>query len=264
MDRPGLQGAVTTLTSEERMTITILIGSFIRFDVLAGASIGSRPFLDLNHLELLADNTIHLEDLVGCENWVVALIFRISELGNWKRESESNCRLSIRELAKRGAEIDACLQENLSNISHRSTIQEDSPPGVSNASFSGSTKAAITTIFALSALTYLHVVVSGPIFDLPEIAESVTRTVAEFAKVRDAGLLQFLVWPFCVTGCLASEEQQSVFRNLISAQKITESTVGTHMGALKLMEECWKRRKRQGNCDMMSVMQSLGHFILLA
>jgi len=39
--------------------------------------------------------------------------------------------------------------------------------------------------------------------------------------------------------------------------------VGTCMGAFKLMEECWKRRRRLENCDMISVMESLGHFILL-
>jgi hypothetical protein len=41
----------------------------------------------------------------------MAIIFRISEVGNWKKESESNHRLStsISELAKRGAEIEVCL-----------------------------------------------------------------------------------------------------------------------------------------------------------
>lgn len=179
-----------TLTSEEHTTITVLIGSFIWFDVLAGASTSSRHFLGLDHLQLLEGNMIHLEELVGCENWVVALIFRISVLGNWKRESESNRRLSISELAKRGAEIEACLQNNLSKISHQSTVREESLSGVTSP-FSGSARAVITKIFALSALTYLHVVVSGPIFELPEITDSVTKTVAEFVNLRDARLLQY-------------------------------------------------------------------------
>lgn len=250
------------LAPEDQTAITILIGSFIWFDILAAASTGLGHFLALDHNLLLQGSRIRLEELVGCENWVMAVIFQISKLGNWKKESESNHRLSISELAKRGAEIEVCLQERLTNILVQSAIQEDSFPEPTSR-FSNSARVTMTKIYALAALTYLHVTISGPISELPEITESVTRTVAEFTSLSDARLLRYLVWPFCITGCLASEEQHSVFRTLIQTGDFNERTVGTCMEAFKVMEECWQRRTRLRNCDWISVMESLGHLILL-
>jgi hypothetical protein len=158
------------LAPEEHTAITIIIGPFIWFDILAGASTGSRHFLDFDHHLLLQGSRIRLEELVGCENWAMDIIFRISEVGNWKKESDSNHRLSISELAKRGAEIEVCLQERLKNILFQSTVQEDSFPGASSR-FSKSARVTITKIYALAALIYLHVTVSGPISELPEITE---------------------------------------------------------------------------------------------
>jgi hypothetical protein len=251
------------LSSEDRTTITVLISTFIWFDVLAGASTGSRHFLNVDHILLLEGSIIHLEALIGCENWVIVLIFRISELRNWKRELESNHRLSISELAKQGADIEACLQERLGKMSTQNTVQEGGFSGATRR-YPKSARAVITRIFALSALTYLHVIVSGPISELPEITDSVTRTIAEFSDLSDARSLRYLVWPFCITGCLASKEQHGFFRDLISAGDISERTVGACMGAFKVMEECWKRKMRSQNCDWISVMESLGHLILLA
>ena len=251
------------ITPEDYTASTVLIGSFMWFDILAGASTGSKHFLGIDYPLLLEGNSVCLGELVGCENWVLALIFRISELRNWKKESASNNILSITDLAKRSAEIEGCLQEKLTNISVDYTAQEGSFPRTTPP-FMTSGRITITRIFALSALTYLNVIVSGPIPELPEITESVTKTVAEFAGLGDARLLRSLIWPFCVTGCLASEEQRSVFRTLILAPDVDTITKGRCMGVFKLMEECWKRKARSINSDWVSVMDSLGYSVLFS
>jgi C6 transcription factor Pro1 len=254
---------LAVLSCEDHTTITLLLGSFIWFDILACASTGSRPFLALDHILILEGDRIHLEELMGCENWVMIVIFQISELDHWKKDSERNCKLSIAELAKRGALIEACLQQRLEKIAVRDTSQNDDISGAT-LRFSKCTRTIITEIFALAALTYLHVVISGANPGVPEIIESVSRTVTAFKALSDARMLRWLVWPFCVTGCLVSEEDESVFRGLISAGKLSEKTVGTCIEAVKLIEECWKRRQTGlGNCDWVSVMHSLGNLILL-
>jgi hypothetical protein len=255
---------LSVLSSEDHTIITLLLGSFIWFDILACASTGSRPFLTLDHILMLEGGRIHLEELMGCENWVMIIIFQISELGHWKKDSDRNHKLSIAELAKRGALIEARLQQRFTKISVQDATQKDDILGAT-LRFSKSTSAIITEIFALAALTYLHVVVSGANPGLPEITESVSKTVAAFKALSDTRMLRWLVWPFCITGCLASEEDEGVFRSLICAGKLSERTVGTCMEAVKVIEECWKRRKTGlGSCDWVSVMQSLGHLILLS
>jgi hypothetical protein len=229
--------------------IRLLLGTFIWFDILSCASTRSKPFLNLDYKLMLGSSGIHLEELMGCQNWAMVLIFDISVLDTWKKDSERGHRLSIAELAKRGAQIEERLNNKLAEISSQQTVFRSTE---------------VTKIFALSALTYLHVVISGAHTELPEITESVSNTMAAFRALTDPKLLRCLVWPFCVTGCLASEGQQGFFRGLVSAAGVNEQTVGTCLVAFKLIEECWRIRKTDSrNCDWVIAMNNLGHHALL-
>ena len=74
----------------------------------------------------------------------------------------------------------------------------------------------------------------------------------------------FYVRPFCISGCLALDEQHGIFRSLVSAADITKSTVGTCLEVLKIMEECWEIRKSSPcNFDWVSIMNKRGHYVLL-
>jgi hypothetical protein len=152
--------------------------------------------------------------------------FDISLLDNWRKEAEKSHKLSMIELVKRGMQIENCLRERLNDIEKLPRMDS---------------RSEVTKIFALSALIYLYVVISGPYSELQEIKESVARTVIALENVK---LLRNLVWPFCIAGCFALEgKQQSVFRNLISNAEMIPSTLGTCLGAFKIVEECWKQRK---------------------
>jgi hypothetical protein len=150
---------------------------------------------------------IHLEDLTGCKNWAMMAILKISLLDKWTNEAEKANRLSLLELIKRGREIEDHLREMI-HADNRS---------LSKSSLRDTSNAEVTKIFALSAMTYLPVVISGPYPELPEIRNCVTETVNAFQNLTDPKLLRHLVWPFCITGCLALDGQYDVFRDLLSA-----------------------------------------------
>lgn len=241
----GHHGRIVYL--EDDSAVNLLLGSFIWFDIISCVSTRSGSFLDLDHKLFLETAKIHLEDLSGCRNWAIVSIFEISLLDRWKKEEEEAHILSVIELTRRGRQIEQRLEEKLTTV-------ENTP----------STRAAITRIFALSAITYLYVVVSGANPKLPEIISSVSKTIAAFQRLTDKRAIRSLVWPFCISGCLAQEEQYHIFRDLASAAEITESTVGTCLEALKIMEECWEaRRICPYNYDWVSVMHKRGQYILL-
>jgi hypothetical protein len=81
----------------------------------------------------------------------------------------------------------------------------------------------VSSIFALSAITYLHTVVSGAYPDLNEIQQSVFRTMKVLVNLPDPGLLRYIVWLFCVTGCLASKEIQGELRQLARSAGASET-----------------------------------------
>ena len=246
------------LHSEDSSAARLLLGSFISFDIISCASTRSSHFLLLDHKIMLENAGVHLETLTGCRNWAMVFIFEISSLDSWKKEAEKTHKLSVVELTKRGGKIEKRLRERLADTDNESSI-------AASGTLMAATYTQITKIFALSALTYLHVVMSGACPELPEIIDSVSKTTDAFQRLPDKKLLRNLVWPFCISGCLALEGQQTVFRELVSAADITQSTVGTCFEAFKIMKECWEMRKTCSyNCDWVSVMNKRGYCVLLA
>jgi hypothetical protein len=226
-----------TLSPEDDCATNVLLSSFISIDIISSASTRRTPFLDIDHGQALSNLGISLESITGCQNAITALIYEIPSLDRWKEESQAAHRLSIIDLAERGRQIEERLRQEL--------VDMDNMPltGPSLWNRSGRQTAPsnheISKLFALSAIIYLHVVISGAHPELSEIAEAVSQTVVVFKSLRDRRLLHsILVWPFCISGCLALGEQQSFFRDLLSVAGITESTMGTCFEAFKIMEEC--------------------------
>ncbi|KAE8364013.1 fungal-specific transcription factor domain-containing protein [Aspergillus caelatus] len=238
-------------------SITFLLGFFVHMHIVTCASTRSSQFLISDHKVLLETGEVNLADLIGCSNWVMIAIFEISSLDKWKKEEEDAHRLSLIELTKRARQIEERLLSRLASIeldlSKRASVDTHLRPEF--------IKTEITRIFALSAITYLHVVISGPYPDIPDIKRSVSKTIDALRSLPDPKLLQHVVWPYCISGCLAADEQQKVFRELVSLPRITH---GTCLEALGLMEECWRLRKSESsNHDWASIMKRRGQYILL-
>jgi hypothetical protein len=113
---------------------------------------------------------LHLESIISCENSVMKIIFEISLLNNWKKEAENTNKLSVVELAKRGGQIEQRLSQRLAD--------SECTPSTRLALY-----AEANRIFLLAAFTYLHVVISGPYPELPEIAEKHLENYRCFPKV---------------------------------------------------------------------------------
>lgn len=254
-----------SLPTAEHSAIVLLLGSFIWFDILAAASTGLKPFLKLNPQLFLSSDNIHLEQLIGVENWVVVLVFQINELVRWKKEAETNGQLSISELANRGARIRSVLQQRSNELPLQESARSGPSTSESWGRFPKSASSEVTRIFILSALIYLHVAISGPNPELPEITSNVTRVIEAFESLTHPSLLRHLVWPFCVTGCLALERQRGVFPALIAIAERSGHALNTCRTAFKIMEECWRLRDTHPdqNCDWISTMKSLNHVVLL-
>ncbi|KAM7185077.1 Fungal specific transcription factor domain containing protein [Naviculisporaceae sp. PSN 640] len=291
-------------------SISFLLGFFIHMHILTCASTRSSQYLNPDHKLLLETGEINLEDLVGCSNWAMILIYEISALDKWKKEEEAAHRLSLIELTKRGREIEdrllsriasleksLCSQLKAADINAPFTdLHHQQGAGVPHARHLDNNhnnnnnnnnmsliKMQITRIFALSAITYLHVVISGAYPDIPDIKRSVSKTLAALQELRrsDPKLLRHVVWPYCISGCLAADDaQQKVFRELVADTRVTH---GTCFEALAVMEECWRARRKgsrnggkglggaggtgtgtTGEClDWAAVMERRAQFVLL-
>lgn len=237
-------------------SISFLLGFFIYMHIVTCASTRSSQFLIPDHKVLLETGTINLVDLTGCSNWAMICIFEIVSLDNWKQEEENAHRLSLIELTERGRQIEERLLSRLASIEN--DLSQSTP--VDAHTSLEHIQTTITRIFAHAAVTYLYVVISGAYPNIPDIKRSVSETIAALRSLPDPKLLRHVVWPYCISGCLASDEQQTVFRELVLFPRIMH---GTCLEALSLMEECWRFRKaKSSGRDWASIMKRRGRSIL--
>jgi len=233
-------------------------GCFVWFDVMSAASMGTKHLIQDEDERLLDTNIVDLGSLVGCDNWIVTTILKITALHHWKQERERDGKLSLTELVRRSDPLERRLKHSLAKVSglvYPSTMTADP-----SATQSNSQKDVITKIFVGSTLSYLHFVVSGAYPELAEMRESVITTIDGLKKLPHPWLLRSLAWCFCITGCLALPDERDLLRNMVSAAGVNGPTGGSLGKALEVVEQCWLIQDSPlGMCDWREAASSLGY-----
>lgn len=223
------------------------------FDILSCVSTGSRPVLHEYHESLLTapDPLIELDQVMGCNNEVMMLISRVATLEAWKRECREEGKLSNAKLVMKAAGIEEELENTIEKL-NKEISQARNPVN------------EVSQLFATAALVYLHVMVSGFQSSLPEIEENVARALAMFKALSDRELIRSLVWPLCITGCLAGKEKEEEFKGLVMGMSTEVFIFGSAREAYKIMEKAWERREDRGDgWTWAKCMNSLGHLVLI-
>ncbi len=112
---------ICCISLDNHLAIELLLSAFFWLDAIAQVSKRTKFSSQFNSELLLEKLNISLEHLFGCKNWVFLLIMKISELDDWKRQREKNRKLSVAELVRQGAKIEAELNESLSSYLARSS-----------------------------------------------------------------------------------------------------------------------------------------------
>jgi hypothetical protein len=182
----------------------------------------------------------------------MVLIAQISELAIWKKAMKEEGILSMKDLLERGTGIERCLEDAVDDVN----VWLTKLANTDCAEF------CISRCFVLAAQTYLHVTISGPYPSLPEITASVTNTIVAFQELKDKKMMRNLVWPFCVTGCSATREQEGYFRELMKEVE-GEEGMGILWKAWEVVRECWRLRGEGKDADWVVAMRSLVGWVLL-
>lgn len=217
------------------------------------------PLLLPSCRNVLETGRIDVAHITGCENWILLRISEITALLSWKKDSQRLGCLSMRDLAQRATTIEKRLLEKKGE---RSTKTSNASPSSFIIDVCG--VHAVTEIFVLAALTYLHVVVSGPNPNLPEIRLSVSKTISALQKFRYPQQLRSLAWPLCITGCMAEYNDRTAVRDLMATASASSIGGGKLCSIYLIIKECWRWRDNgQGLLDWSDAMISLGEHIFL-
>ena len=248
-------------------------------DIVASTALQEPPKLLDYHEDLLgstsgADDTFNLETIIGCQNWVLLQLGKISALDAWKQKRKKAGNLNVMELVRQAASIHDALQSNLERLSSDPhAVQEKTldmlnvfPTDFFDESIrSLSQITTITRIWAHAAFAYLAVVVSGWQPASLEMRYNAARVIELIAQhLKPPALLRTVVWPFCVAGCLAELSEEACIRRMVEGLQ-PANMFGTIRKALEIMENVWASREsaEATSRDISTCLRSDGGLILL-
>jgi C6 transcription factor Pro1 len=261
-------------TSLDTSAMEFFSAAILYLDILACASTGMPPQYPHICADALSDgnSVIQLDQIIGCENWVMLIIRDIGVLDGWKKTRIAQNFPYIEELGIRANAIEHRLYDGIQRSI--SVLSQFGPSTASQELLSGGVDFKninihiVTHLYALSTRVYIHVIIHGPDCGSLPLQERVAQSIAAFHNLPDPKLLRSLVWPFCITGCMAtSDEQQQFLTDICHSVTTNGGGVGTLKSALDVMEKCWEMRKEEGiksqGCDWLRAMERLGNKVLL-
>jgi len=267
--------------SPEQAGFRFFTGLLVFIDIIASTSLEQPPRLIEYHPHLLADLDngepdfgmvpVQLSSLVGCQNWALLAVSRITLLDAWKKDMKKAARLSTIELVDRASHISRSLNDGISRLDKATSgPQKDNSLNFRsyfNGHLSTSSRSSTvpTRIWAHAAHIYLAVVVSGWQPSNPEIRRGVSQMLELLRTVDCSTHLRTLAWPLCVAGCMSeagSHEQE--LRNLLTGMDEL-SMVGALGEARKIMERVWENRETldRETWDLAACFRILGAPVLL-
>lgn len=213
--------------------LDFFITTYVWSDVLRCACFGLKPSSShsIQYLSYLEEGRIRLDRVMGCRNWGMISVRQITDLEAWKINRQKRGSLDIPMLYRRGAAIELRLTNGLSNLKDqtvsRTYIDQDCD--------------LTTEIFAMSSQIYLAIVPWGNSPHNPAIRISVASCLAAI-KALPQHLIIRIALPFCVIGCMASEEEKDSFRSILYNVEFGGFPLGVLWNSLDIMEEFWDMR----------------------
>ncbi|KAK0716785.1 fungal-specific transcription factor domain-containing protein [Lasiosphaeria miniovina] len=287
--------------SSEQMAFRFFSALLLVDDIVASTALGEEPKLHQYHASILGDGqwpadrdgedeayTIRLEGIVGCQNWAMVAVAKVSALDAWKKRRRAAGDLDVMELVLRAAAIKGTLVANLtraevapplavpfsagtgssssgSGSSGRSSAWDIFTPCNGQASALAEQSLLVTRIWAHAAALYLSVVVSGWQPASAEVRHHVA-CVLELLTQRALSwaALRTVAWPFCVAGCLAAHTQEPLMRSVVEGLR-PPGLLGPVQKALQIMEAVWRSRDLLDSTtwDLAACFRGPGHLVLL-
>lgn len=273
------------IPSSEQVAFRFFVSLLVADDIIASTSLAEEPRLYSYHKSLLAGGPdaelpVDLEAVMGCQNLAMLQIGEISALAAWTRSQGGSNKLSP-DFNERYGRIKTTLENHLETftVSHNAGTR-GSFPGTGDAvlnlfhvwqcqpSTPANQSKIVTQIWSHAAMIYLLTTLHGCDPMQPAIRRHVEHTIQLFTnKLSAPALLRSVAWPFCVVGCLALPEQESIFRSQMHHLEPSGLFV-TMRKALEIMEAVWIRRRLPGlkdplDSDIASCLGATGEVLFL-
>ena len=219
-----------------------LSGTIVWLDITSSITMGTAPKLLPYHTCILAfDSQIKLEEFMGCKNWAMLQIGRISALQERKIQAMRQEHFDCTELQHTVADIDRQIQSRLAllalevyNISERGHTARLEPMS--------DIPMLVTHVFAYMESLYLHLVPEG--FQKPKVLDKIISEAMRMLQTQiPTVVLPALVTPLYVVGSVARQGDEQFFRDIFSPPLLLDSLLKHQGKILPILEEIWSKRR---------------------
>ncbi|MCJ1328912.1 hypothetical protein MMC10_005589 [Thelotrema lepadinum] len=228
------------LLAEEVVNFRFLSGTIIWLDIISAITAGTAPYLLHRHTSVIASNSqTQLENLMGCQNWVMLQIGRIAALHRQKTQALQQAHFDCTELELIVSDISREIQSgltqgalesfNVSELDSATAFYTTSDPST-----------LVTNVFAYMASVYLHLVTHG-FQRLEELDATMFRAMRTLQSQVSIHLLPALVLPLYIIGSVAKQGDRQFFRNAFSSAPLLDPIFEHRRRVLPILEEIWAR-----------------------
>lgn len=224
-----------SVVSAEVANFRFLVGTLIWLDITSSITTGTTPRLYEYHSHTITpDSHIKLEKIMGCENWAMSTIGRISMLHENKIKA---LELQGNLVCSEFEQVLISIREEIQQHLERSAVEDVGVPKVQPID----STAFITQVFASMALIYLHLITFG--FQHLEAIGRACESKTLLHGLIPSGVHTALICPLFVIGAATKEEDEPFFRNFFSDSTLMHPALQHRRRILPILEEIWRRRK---------------------
>ncbi|KIH90002.1 hypothetical protein SPBR_00392 [Sporothrix brasiliensis 5110] len=273
----ALQGTGWRIWNIDQAAFRFAASALLYMDIVESTTRQGVPHLRTWYPRLVAQadgNTkdtrrLRMEDVVGCQGWMLMVISEIAVLANWAYQGSERNNGDLGRLAElhaRSHNLSWRIHDGLryltrdtesatSPLSASTSASAASPPPVLQAYYrpdSGAQlqeQAQVTRIWAYAGLLYLETVTRKCACDncaSKSHKENATTVLALLQQVTLPAVLRGLNWPIFVTGFMATVEQRAEIRNIVATAGPLQKFGGL-ASTLHHLEELWNRPPQQHN-----------------
>ncbi|CAN8106484.1 unnamed protein product [Discula destructiva] len=256
--------------------------ALIYHDIIASTCLETPPRLRNYHNIIVSDDTsqppvenIRMENFFGCQGWVFLAISDIAVLDAWKKENKARGTFCQNQLMDNGSLLHQRIQNGLNRLERESfkkrqfditaVLRSYYRPDAAH-QVRVDEQVSATRIWALAAMAYVSVVVTGWSAATRTTASSIAIAMQLLYGISSPAVLRSLAWPFYVLGCLATSEQEQLFTHMASSMGplLEFGTIGE---AIRIMKKVWELRDSDGldseTWDIASCSRVFGTYVLM-
>ncbi|KAG6010747.1 hypothetical protein E4U21_004135 [Claviceps maximensis] len=226
---------------EEVSSMRFISSAVLWLDILGSVTEGAEPrLLPMHHLHLGTESGIRLEEVMGCQNLVMAQIARISALqaATGGANNDPNTH-SARGLE--ASEIQRLLHQAEQQILALMQEEQEQPETQRDAR---RVIAKVTLVFYHAARIYLHLTTNG-FRDCDTIQYLIAAAVAYLRTEISPDLITGLVCPLFIIGCaVARIDDQELIRTIFTTHQFLNPLFKQRTRLLPMLEEIWKEKWR--------------------